>query len=81
MTGRAGGEIARLEEELSEIEVEAQRVREEPLPTVPPARRGTLTPLMMHNQRLGGVADRARAVGKEIQARRSLLAQIEAGGP
>ncbi len=72
-------EIERLEEERTELEAEAQRVRVEPLPTVPPGQRGRVTGIMLHNARIAEADERARAVGREIEARRSLLARLSVG--
>ncbi len=66
-------EIVRLEAELRELEEEERRVREEPLPTVPPRLRGQQTPSMLRGAQIQAVVERGLVVGRRIKELRAAL--------
>jgi chromosome segregation ATPase len=73
-------EIARLEAELEDLEEQRKAALREK-PEVPPHQRGTVTPMMVRNSKLGGIVARLSAVGRELDERRQELEQIERQGP
>lgn len=74
-------EIERMEHELRALDEEAQSVREAPLPVVPPAQRGHVTPATLANTRLASINGRATQVGRELRNKRGELRRIEEEGP
>ncbi len=73
-------EVERLERELEALDQEMRRARQGPPPPVPEAMRGSVTPAMVRNQRIGGITAQASRAGKELVAAREQLARIESEG-
>lgn len=70
-------ELARIEAELTAVEEESRRVWEGPAPEVPAKLRGQQTPAMLRNRQLGGLADRSRALGRELREKARELEDLE----
>lgn len=73
-------QIARLQEELEDLERDRQRTLEEPAPVVPDSQRGSVTGLMLRNGKLSGIAAQMSRVGRELDQCRRALVRVESEG-
>jgi len=71
--------LRRVEAELDALVEERRRALDEEPPEAPAAMHGTVTPLMMRQRVLDGIASRERAASQERRELLAKIAEIESG--